>query len=198
MLRLGMGYALFFRNYLSKDTFLKGKQNMKIAVSSYGKDLNSQIDPRFGRCAYFLIVNTDDMSFEAFENKGVSLTGGAGIQAGQFVVSKGAEAVITGNCGPKAVQTLSASGVELFTGHTGSVIEALEKYKSADPASPKKIKSDEYQGESGPAGYTQIPNFDRGSGMGGGRGMGGGGRGMGGGGGRGMGGGGGCGRGGGG
>ncbi|MCD4778892.1 MAG: NifB/NifX family molybdenum-iron cluster-binding protein [Desulfobacterales bacterium] len=170
---------------------------MKIAVSSYGKDLNSQIDPRFGRCAYFLIVNTDDMSFEAFENKGVSLSGGAGIQAGQFVVSKGAEALITGNCGPKAVQTLSAAGVELFTGHTGSVIEALEKYKSADPAAPKKLKSDEYQGESGPAGYTQIPNFDRGSGMGGGRGSGGGGRGMGGGG-RGMGGGGGCGRGGGG
>ncbi|MBC2694731.1 MAG: dinitrogenase iron-molybdenum cofactor biosynthesis protein [Desulfobacteraceae bacterium] len=147
---------------------------MKIAVSSYGKDLNSQIDPRFGRCAYFLIVNTDDMSFEAFENKGVSLTGGAGIQAGQFVISKGAEAVITGNCGPKAVQTLSASGVELFTGHTGSAIEALEKYKGADPASPKKLKSDEYQGESGPAGYTQIPNFVGGSGIGTGRGSGGG------------------------
>ena len=163
---------------------------MKIAVSSYGKDLNSQIDPRFGRCAYFLIVNTEDMSFEAFENKGVSLTGGAGIQAGQFVVSKGAEAVITGNCGPKAVQTLSAAGVELFTGHTGSVIEALEKYKSADLTAPRKVKSDEYQGESGPAGYTQIPNFDRGSGIGGGRGSGGGGRGMGGGGGCGRGGGG--------
>ncbi|MDL1967777.1 MAG: NifB/NifX family molybdenum-iron cluster-binding protein [Deltaproteobacteria bacterium] len=174
---------------------------MKIAVSSYGKDLNSQIDPRFGRCAYFLIVNTDDMSFEAFENKGVSLTGGAGIQAGQFVVSKGAKAVITGNCGPKAEQTLSASGVELFTGHTGSVIEALEKYKNADPASPRKVKSDEYQGESGPAGYAQGPNSGGGSGMGASRGSGGGGgggRGMGGGGGRGMGGGGGRGMGGGG
>jgi len=164
---------------------------MKIAVSSYGKDLNSQIDPRFGRCAYFLIVNTDDMSFEAFENKGVSLTGGAGVQAGQFVISKGAEALITGNCGPKAVQTLSAAGVGLFTGHTGSVIEALEKHKSADLTAPGKLKSDEYQGESGPAEYTQIPNFDRGSGMGGGRGSGGGGRGMGGGGGCGRGGGGG-------
>ena len=161
---------------------------MKIAVSSYGKDLNSQIDPRFGRCAYFLIVNTDDMSFEAFENKGVSLSGGAGIQAGQFVVSKGAEAVITGNCGPKAVQTLSAAGVELFTGHTGSVIEALEKYKSTDLTSPGKVKSDEYQGKSGPAEYTQGPSSGRGLGMGGGRGMGGGGRGMGGGGGGGRGG----------
>lgn len=149
---------------------------MKIAVSSYGKNLNSQIDPRFGRCAYFLIVNTDDMSFEAFENKGVSLTGGAGIQAGQFVISKGVKAVITGNCGPKAVQTLSAAGVELFTGHTGSVIEALEKYKNADLTSTRKVKSDEYQSESGPAGYTKKPNFIRESSIGTGRGLGGGGR----------------------
>jgi predicted Fe-Mo cluster-binding NifX family protein len=155
---------------------------MKIAVSSYGKDLNSQIDPRFGRCAYFLIVNTDDMSFEAFENKGVSLTGGAGIQAGQFIISKGAKALITGNCGPKAVQMLSAAGVKLFTGHTGSVIEALEKYKNADLTSPRKVKSNEYQDESQPAEYTQRPNFDsgRGSGIRAGRGLGGGrGRGMG-------------------
>jgi predicted Fe-Mo cluster-binding NifX family protein len=163
---------------------------MKIAVSSYGKNLNSQIDPRFGRCAYFLIVNTDDMSFEVFENKGVSLTRGAGIQAGQFVISKGAKALITGNCGPKAVQTLSAAGVELFTGHTGSVIEALEKYKNADLTSPKKVKSDEYQGKSGPAGYTKRPNFDKESSIGTGRGFGGCGRGMG----RGRGGGGECGR----
>ena len=143
---------------------------MKIAVSSYGKDLNSQIDPRFGRCAYFLIVDTDDMSFDAFENKGVSLTSGAGIQAAQFVISKGAKAVITGNCGPKAVQTLSAAGVELFSGHTGSVVEALEKYKGADLTSARKAKSDEYQGESRPAGYPQSSNFGRGTGMGAGRG----------------------------
>ena len=160
---------------------------MKVAVSSYGKDLNSQIDPRFGRCAYFLIVNTDDMSFEAFENKSVSLTSGAGIQAAQFVISKGAKAVMTGNCGPKAVQTLSAAGVKLLTGHTESVIKTLEKYKTSDLTSTMNVEQD----------VSNIAtNSGRGMGGGGGRGMGGGGgRGMGGGGGRGMGGGGGCGRG---
>ncbi|MGD9302757.1 MAG: NifB/NifX family molybdenum-iron cluster-binding protein, partial [Desulfobacterales bacterium] len=57
---------------------------MIIAVSSYGKDLNSQIDPRFGRCSYFLVVNPDDMSFEVFKNESAVLGGGAGIQSAQF------------------------------------------------------------------------------------------------------------------
>ena len=166
---------------------------MKVAISSYGKDLNSQIDPRFGRCAYFLIVNTDDMSFEAFENKSVSLTSGAGIQAAQFVISKGAKAVMTGNCGPKAVQTLSAAGVKLFTGHTESVIKALEKYKSSDLTPTINVKQDvsniaanSVRGMGGGGGRGMGGGGGGGRGMGGG---GGGGRGMGGGGGRGMGGG---------
>jgi len=56
---------------------------MKVAVSSSGTNLDSQIDPRFGRCTYFIIVNTDDMSFEAFDNEGIALGGGAGIQSSQ-------------------------------------------------------------------------------------------------------------------
>lgn len=87
---------------------------MKIAVSSSGKDLDSQVDPRFGRCAYFVIVETDSMSFESFDNENIALGGGAGIQSAQFVASKGAGAVITGNCGPNAVQTLSASRVKFL------------------------------------------------------------------------------------
>ena len=62
---------------------------MKIAFSSAGTDLDSEIDPRFGRCAYFLIFNPDDMTFEAFENESISLGGGAGIQSAQFVATKG-------------------------------------------------------------------------------------------------------------
>ncbi|MBA3017172.1 MAG: NifB/NifX family molybdenum-iron cluster-binding protein [Proteobacteria bacterium] len=145
---------------------------MKIAVSSNGTDLNSQIDPRFGRCAYFLIVNTDDMSFEAFENKGVALTGGAGIQAAQFIISKGAKALITGNCGPKAAQALSTGGVELFDGQTGSVKKAIEKYNSNNLTSTINAEQN----------VSNIPVNPSGMGMGGGRGSGGGGRGMGGGG----------------
>ncbi|MBW1857312.1 MAG: NifB/NifX family molybdenum-iron cluster-binding protein, partial [Deltaproteobacteria bacterium] len=105
---------------------------MKIAVSSTGTDLNSEIDPRFGRCAYFIIVNTDDMSFEAIENESMSLGGGAGIQSGQFIASTGAKVLITGNVGPNASRTLNAAGLDVIVGVSGSVREAIERYKSGE------------------------------------------------------------------
>jgi len=151
---------------------------MKIAVSSSGKDLDSQIDPRFGRCAYFLIVNTDDMSFEVFSNASGALSGGAGIQAAQFVVSKGAKSVITGNCGPKAAQVLSAAGVEMYLGNTGTARESLDKYISGKLTSTNQANVTDHSGLAAGTGKG------RGMGMGGGRGMG---RGMGMGGGGGMG-----------
>jgi predicted Fe-Mo cluster-binding NifX family protein len=58
---------------------------MKIAISSMGKDLNAQIDPRFGRCQYFIVVDSDTMEFEAIENPNISAMGGAGIQSGQMM-----------------------------------------------------------------------------------------------------------------
>ncbi len=103
---------------------------MKVAVSSSGGDLDAQIDPRFGRCAYFIIVETDDMSFEVFDNENIALGGGAGIQSGQFVASKGAKTIITGNAGPNAVRTLSAAGVEVIVGQEGTVRKAIEDYKN--------------------------------------------------------------------
>jgi len=105
---------------------------MKIAISSMGRDLSAQIDPRFGRCAYFVIVDTDDMSFEAFDNENIALGGGAGIQAAQFVASKGAKVVITGNCGPNAVRTLSAAGVEVIVGQKGTIRETIDNYKEGN------------------------------------------------------------------
>ena len=108
---------------------------MKVAVSSSGRDLDAQIDPRFGRCAYFIIVETDDMSFEVFDNENIALGGGAGIQSGQFVASKGAKTIITGNAGPNAVRTLSAAGVEVIVGQEGTVRKAIEDYKE------RKLKS---------------------------------------------------------
>jgi len=151
---------------------------MKIAVSSSGNDLDSQVDPRFGRCAYFVIVETDDMGFEAFENGSIAMGGGAGIQAAQFVASKGAKAVITGNVGPNAVQTLSAAGVETFVGQSGTVREAIERYTKGEINSTSTPNVADHYGMGSGAG------MGRGMGMGGGRGMG---RGMGMGGGGGMG-----------
>ena len=88
---------------------------MKIAISSSGKTLDSALDPRFGRCACFLIVDPEDMSFEAFDNQSAALTGGAGIQAAQFLSDQNVSAVITGHVGPNAVQALSAAGIPTGT-----------------------------------------------------------------------------------
>jgi predicted Fe-Mo cluster-binding NifX family protein len=105
---------------------------MKVAVSCTGNQLDSLIDPRFGRCAYFLIVETDDMSFEVFDNQSVALGGGAGIQSAQFIASKGAVAVITGNCGPNAMRVLSSAKVKVILSESGPVREAIERFKRGD------------------------------------------------------------------
>ena len=124
---------------------------MKIAISSMGRDLDAQMDPRFGRCAYFVIVDTEDMRFEAFDNENIALGGGAGIQSAQFVASKGAKVVITGNVGPNAVRTLSAAGVELVTGQTGTVRKAIEDYKKGKLTGVKEANVSNHYGMGGRA-----------------------------------------------
>lgn len=146
---------------------------MKVAVSSSGQDLYSHIDPRFGRCAYFLMVETDDMSFEVFDNQSISLGGGAGIQSAQFISSKGAKAVITGNCGPNAVQTFAAAGIEVFLGNTGIVREALQKLKNGELTSTNVANAPEYSGLAGKTSYGRGKGVGGQRGMGRGRGMGG-------------------------
>ena len=125
---------------------------MKVAVSSVGSDLNALIDPRFGRCAYFLVVETNDMSFDVFDNASRALGGGAGIQAAQFVASRGVKAVITGNCGPNAVEVLSAAEIELFLENSGTVKEALEKYKNKELTPATRANAPEHAGMGGGGG----------------------------------------------
>ncbi|MBL7221525.1 MAG: NifB/NifX family molybdenum-iron cluster-binding protein [Phycisphaerae bacterium] len=103
---------------------------MKIAITATGANLEASVDPRFGRCACFLVVETDDLSFEAVENPNVALGGGAGIQSAQLVASKGVTHVLTGNCGPNAHQTLSAAGIVIVVGCSGVVRDAIEQYKA--------------------------------------------------------------------
>jgi len=103
---------------------------MKICITSQGETLDSVIDPRFGRCRYFIFFDTDTGNFRACANPNIEFQGGAGIQSGQLVAAEGAGALITGNIGPNAHQVLSASGISIFTGVCGTVKEAIEGYKT--------------------------------------------------------------------
>lgn len=102
---------------------------MKICVTSRGDKLDSEVDPRFGRCNYFLFINSETLEFEAVENSFAQAGGGAGIQSGQLMSSKGVKAVLTGNVGPNAFQTLTGAGIEIFTGASGTAREAFQSYK---------------------------------------------------------------------
>jgi len=102
---------------------------MKICVTAQGKTLDDQVDPRFGRCQFFIVVDTDTLDFEAIENQSAQFSGGAGIQSGQLMASKGVKAVLTGNVGPNAFQTLTAGGIKIYTGLSGKIRDAVEKYK---------------------------------------------------------------------
>jgi predicted Fe-Mo cluster-binding NifX family protein len=103
---------------------------MKLAVSARGQTLDSELDPRFGRAKYFLLVDPERGSLEVVENKqNLQLAQGAGIQAAQTVVESGAQAVLTGNCGPKAFKVLEAAKIPVAVGLSGTVREALRQYK---------------------------------------------------------------------
>ena len=102
---------------------------MKIAISATGLDLSAQVDPRFGRCQYFVIVDPDSMQFESVENSSAMAGGGAGIASAQLIASKGVEAVLTGNCGPNAFNVLEAAGIKVMTGVSGTVQDAVDGHK---------------------------------------------------------------------
>jgi predicted Fe-Mo cluster-binding NifX family protein len=103
---------------------------MKIAITATGKTLNSQVDQRFGRAAYFIVLDPDTMDFSILDNEDVASAGGAGISSAKTIIDTGAQAVLTGNCGPNAERTLNAAGVKLYTSVNGTVSEAVELFKA--------------------------------------------------------------------
>ena len=104
---------------------------MKIAVTSKGTDLDAEIDPRFGRAAYLLIVDSDSLDIEALDNRAnVNAFKGAGIQAAGNISQKGASILLTGFCGPNAFKTLQAAGIKVVQDIKGNVRGAVEAYRN--------------------------------------------------------------------
>ncbi len=115
---------------------------MKIAITSTGKELTSEMDQYFGRALNFLMVNQDTMDFEVVKNNSVGLLQGAGIQAGKIIVDNKVDVVITGNCGPKAFNVLNTAGIEVITGAKGRIMDVIEDYKKGNlkPSEKPNVK----------------------------------------------------------
>lgn len=145
---------------------------MKIAVASAGHTLESPLDARFGRCAYFVIVDPDTLDFEAVPNPAATAGQGAGIQAAQTVADRGADVVIADNIGPNAHQALTAGGIQIVRGARGTVREAVAQYRTGQLTPVAAPTVGGYFGRSvgpgGPAGAG--PGRGAGGGRGGGRG----------------------------
>lgn len=142
---------------------------MKIAITSTGTTLDDNVEARFGRCPYFLIIETDTMEVEPIENPNISLGGGAGTQSAQLMAEKGVSSVLTGNCGPNAFRVFGAASINVITGVSGQVRNAVEQFKAgslSQAASEPNVESHFGMGAGGGSGGGM------GRGMGGGKGMG--------------------------
>ena len=104
------------------------KTMTKICITSSGPTLESTVDPRFGRCAYFIIADPGTYDFEAVSNEAAMSSGGAGVKAAQTVVSKNVEAILTGSVGPNAFPALQDAGIRILAGVSGTVKSAIEGY----------------------------------------------------------------------
>jgi len=104
---------------------------MKIIITAKGTTLDSEVDSRFGRGAYFMLIDVESGDFEALDNAaGVNAAQGAGVQAGQTVAASGAEALLTGHVGPKAKAALDGTGIKIYSNISGTVQEVLASYRA--------------------------------------------------------------------
>jgi len=105
------------------------EQARKIAVTAVEPSLDAAVAPRFGRCSHFLIVDVEKGTFEAIKNTNAAADGRAGARSAKTIASKGAKALLTGKCGPSAFQALSAAGVEVVSGCSGTVRDVIKQYQ---------------------------------------------------------------------
>ncbi|MCL5058264.1 MAG: NifB/NifX family molybdenum-iron cluster-binding protein [Actinobacteria bacterium] len=106
---------------------------MKTVVTAQGQYIDSMVDPRFGRCSWFIVADSNTGQFKAVSNeKSFEASQGAGIQAADNVTRLGVDSVITGHCGPKAFRVLKAAGKKVYTGGGGTVAEMLDRFKKGE------------------------------------------------------------------
>jgi len=148
---------------------------MKVGVTAAAEGLEATADPRFGRCAFFVVVDTDSMTAKSVDNQSAMTSGGAGIQAAQAVAASGAKVLITGNVGPNAIETLAAAGIEVYQHRGGTVRDAVEQFKRGELARISAASDAPHSG----MGRGFGPGGGRGRGQGGPGGRGGGGQGQG-------------------
>jgi len=144
---------------------------MKIAVTSTGPTLDDNVEARFGRCPYFLIIDTDTMQLEAIENPNMALGGGAGIQSAQLMSEKGVTTVLTGNCGPNAFNVFGQAGIQVIVGVSGPVRNAVEQFKTGSLPSASGPNVASHFGMGGGGGMGRGGGMGHGMGMGRGMGM---------------------------
>jgi predicted Fe-Mo cluster-binding NifX family protein len=119
---------------------------MKIVITASGAELDAPFESRFGRCPYYIFIETDSQNWEAVPNPAASAGGGAGTQAVQFVTKKGAQAVISGRYGPNAFQAFQAAGVQMYVANRDSVNDVLDAFLNAELEQPASASAPGHRG----------------------------------------------------
>jgi predicted Fe-Mo cluster-binding NifX family protein len=140
---------------------------MKMAVCSAGNTVDSAVDPRFGRCQWFVIVDTETMDMTAKPNPGAVMAQGAGVEAARVVLTENVGAVVAARFGPHAVQALSAAGVKMYQGVAGTVRQIVDRYKAGQLEIAADLAPTPSRGQTASAAGTGAPRGRRRLGAGG-------------------------------
>ncbi len=109
-----------------------GVKRMKICVTASDEGLDSEVDPRFGRCSYFIIYDPETRSVESISNAGAAASGGAGIKAAEAIANAGVGVLLTGGVGPNAFSIFAELGIDVQVGAKGTVREAITQYEAGE------------------------------------------------------------------
>jgi predicted Fe-Mo cluster-binding NifX family protein len=101
---------------------------MRVAITAMGQEIDSELDPRFGRARYIVIVDPSATILEVVDNsRNINAMSGAGIQAAKTMADKKVDVLMTGHCGPNAFRALQAAGIKVVVEQSGTVKQALER-----------------------------------------------------------------------